>query len=154
MRELQPKITRNHDYWKPEDMEALEQAQSFGELSKIAMRILNRMPQPVGQVCGPISTGNKSIEENLKVFNETVQQLVDEGKTIFDQIPFEDYIFRLLETGKGSREKDQLLNEFYLPLFESGLVKTFYFIPGWKSSHGATWEHEQAKRLGIEIVYL
>lgn len=42
----------------------------------------------------------------------------------------------------------------YLPIFESGHVSRLYFIHGWQSSRGANWEHQQAERLGIEVVYL
>ena len=155
MRNLETNITRNQSYWTPEDIAALETAQSFAELSQVAMKVLKRMPQPVGQVCGPISSGGlRSIEKNLKQFDETIAELISHGNTVFDQVPFEKYIFRLIETGRGTRDKDQLLKEFYLPLFESGLVSTFYFIPGWESSNGAKWEYQQAKRLGIRIVYL
>ncbi len=47
-----------------------------------------------------------------------------------------------------------LLTDFYQPLFETGLIKILYFLPDWQSSVGARWEHDQALKLGIEIVYL
>lgn len=149
------KIVRNHKYWKPADTAALETANSFAELSEIALRVLKRMPKPVGQVCGPISSGGLgSIPANLKRFDETIERLIRDGNSIFDQVPFEDCLFRLKGKDQGLSSKNRLLTEFYLPLFESGLVDTFYFIPGWESSQGAKWEHAQAKRLGITIVYL
>lgn len=155
MREFQPKIKRNQVYWTPEDIAALERAQSFGELSKIALRVLSRMPKTVGQVCGPISTGGVgSIPGNLKVFDQTIQQLVDKGVHIFDQMPFEEHFFRIIQAEWGTRHNNQLLTDFYLPILQSGHIKTLYFMRGWQSSQGATWEHEKAQRLGIRIVYL
>lgn len=149
------KIMRNHKYWKPEDIAALETANSFAELSEIALRVLKRMPKPIGQVCGPISSGGLgSIEANLKRFDQTIEELINHGNKIFDQVPFEKYIFRLIETGRGTRDQNQLLEQFYLPILESGLIDIMYFLPGWESSNGARWEHAQAKRLGIKIVYL
>lgn len=148
------KIVRNHKYWKPADTAALETANSFAELSEIALRVLKRMPKPVGQVCGPISSGGLgSIPANLKRFDETIGELIKSGNKVFDQVPFESHFFRLIERGQGAHGQG-LLEQFYLPLFESGLVDTLYFIPGWESSKGARWEHAQAKRLGITIVYL
>jgi hypothetical protein len=47
-----------------------------------------------------------------------------------------------------------ILEEFYLPLYQSGRIKKFFFVSGWESSFGATWEHDRAKELGIEIHYL
>ncbi len=142
-------------YWRPENWYALKRTNSFGGLCGIALTILQRMPQPVGEVCGPISTGGQgSLEANLQVFSDTIDQLVAQKKVIFDQIPFEDHIFRIVNTGWGKRQNNQLLKEFYLPIFESGFVRTLYFIPDWQSSKGATWEHTQGQRLGMEIVYL
>lgn len=142
-------------YWTAENLSQVKQARSFAELSGIAMEVISRMPQPIGQVCGPISSGGLgSIEANMQKFSETVQQLIAEGKNVFDQIPFENYIFKLIDSGQGTRSQNELLKEFYLPIFESGLIKTLYFIPGWESFNGATWEHHKARELGIDIVYL
>ncbi len=68
-------------------------------------------------------------------------------------MPFEDDMERIYKSDpklKGTR----LLEEFYLPMFKSGLIKILCFLPGWQNSIGATWEHEQAKKLGIPIIYL
>lgn len=141
-------------YWTAEDWRSLQEAQTYGDLLKIAFVVAKRMPQPLGQVCGPISTGGRgSIAENMRAINESIEKLNNDGIHIFDQIPFEDPM-RRIRTSLVNRYPAQLLEEFYLALFESGLIKTLYFLPGWKSSMGATWEHEQAKRLGINIIYL
>ena len=58
------------------------------------------------------------------------------------------------EAGLCSDYDHALLEEFFLPVFESGLVHTFYMLPDWESSTGASWEHVQAQRLSIDIVYL
>ena len=115
------------------------------------------MPQPVSQVCGPISTGGyDSIEKNIDALNRTILKLVYNGKAVFNQIPFEGPMQDL--KGRGNLPETQaqvlLLHGFYAPVFESGLVKKLHFIQGWESSFGANWEHQQAKRLGIEISYL
>ncbi len=148
-------MSRNATHWTQREWEALPQVQSFADLAEIALTILRRMPQPSGEVCGPISTGGKgSIEANIAEFNTTIDRLLAQGLTIFDQVPFEQHIFDLIAGGKGSRLQNELLEKFYSPLFTSGLINTLYFIPGWESSHGATWEHQQARELGINIVYL
>jgi len=140
-------------YWTSLDIDALKSAQNFKDLYKIAHIIFNRMPDGIGQVCGPIATGGLgSVETNLKKFDETIKKLQSEGKIIFDQIPFEWPMQDLKKTVLEGR--DSILNDFYLPIFESGKVKTLYFIKGWESSHGATWEHEQAQKIGIDIIYL
>lgn len=148
-------MMRNERYWTDVDRAALLAAQFFSDLTAIALRVLDRMPQPIGQVCGPISTGGVgSIEGNLSLFDATIDRLICQGRIVFDQVPFEQPVFRIIGENRGSREQNMLLNQFYLPIFESGHVSCLYFIHGWKSSEGARWEHMQAERLGIKIEYL
>lgn len=111
------------------------------------------MPKPIGEVCGPITSGGRgSIEKNLAVFSAAIKKLISHGKNIFNQMIFEDNLKKIWEG--GNRDNDTLLQDFYLPIFESGFIKTLYFLPDWQTSYGARWEHAQGKRLGIEIVYL
>lgn len=140
-------------YWTDEDLNAVLEAQSFKDLYAIANRIFSRMEGNIGQVCGPIATGGAgSIEANLEIFNNAILNLQSEGKIIFDQMPFERPMQDLKK--KVTNGANTILEDFYLPIFESGKVKTLYFIKGWESSYGSNWEHNQAKRLGIEVVYL
>ena len=142
-------------YWTEEDMTALDQAETVKQMLDIALRVLSRMPQPIGQVCGPISTGGKgSILENLVWFNETIVRLQSEGKIIFDQMPFEAPMQRIKTTLPPGEYATTLLDDFYLPIFKTGLIKKMYFMKDWESSKGARWEHEIAKELGIEITYI
>ncbi len=141
-------------YYTQEDLDYINRARNFIELSEIALRVIRKMPQPIVQACGPIATGGTgSLEMNLKIFGNFIQALVRDGKNVFDQMPFEEPMQRLKKE-EWYRGGDQVLVEFYLPIFESGLIKRLYFIPRWETSFGASWEHEQAIRLGIEIVYL
>lgn len=140
--------------WTIEDRDTLKRAKKYPELSEVALRILRRMPQPIGQVCGPITSGGVGkIDGNLAIFRATVERLIAHGKNIFDQLPFEPHLFRIRESEYHNGEL-QLLEEFYGPIFGSGLVTTLYFIQGWESSFGASWEHNEAKRLKIKIIYL
>lgn len=141
-------------YWTPFNIFDLMESDTFEALFSVAHSILLRMPQPVAMVCGPISSGGKgSKEENLKIFKKTIKELSDKKIMIFSQMPFEEPMWRIQKTAyyKGGYHT---LEGFYLPIFESGLIKRFYFIRGWEGSFGAKWEYAQAKRLGIEIVYL
>lgn len=147
-------MKRNGQYWTNQDKAALPAATSFSDLAVIAVSVLSRMPPPISQVCGPISTGGLgSLEKNLAVFDAAIDRLIKQGIVIFDQMPFEDHMFRIMEDGWGTRQNNALLTDFYLPIFESGRIARLYFISGWESSKGANWEHQQAQRLGLEIVY-
>lgn len=143
------------EYWTKEDVLEMEQSVTMREMFDVALRVLKRMPQPVGQVCGPISTGGRgSLLENMVAFNETIVFLQAEGKIIFDQMPFEAPMQRFKVDLVPGEYATTILNDFYLPIFESGLIKKLYFMKDWESSKGAVWEHKQAKRLGIEIEYI
>jgi hypothetical protein len=143
-------------YWRKEDWENLEKIKSVSDLYIIASGIISRMPQPFIQVCGPISTGGLgSIEANLSAFNKIIIDLQKRGLNVFDQMPFEIPMQKLQEKLVSKGEYlESLLTDFYYPIFESGLISAFYFIPGWQTSFGAKCEHEKAKELGIEIIYL
>ncbi|QQR82705.1 DUF4406 domain-containing protein [Candidatus Campbellbacteria bacterium] len=144
------------EYWTQEDKDALETAQSYGELFTIAKRILDRMPRPRGQMCGPISTGGAgSVEANLKRFDVALEHILQNDVEVFNQMPFEVPMQRIKkELEPNVSYSMRLLEEFYSPIFENKLVDTLYFLPDWKTSRGANWEHDQAQRLGIEIIYL
>ena len=143
-------------YWIKEDWENLEKVESTGDLYVIAQNIISKMPKPFVQVCGPIATGGLgSIEANLNTFNETIKKLQNEGIVIFDQMPFEEPMQKLKARLYSKGEyMNSILTDFYYPIFESGQVSAFYFMPGWQTSFGAKCEHEKVKELGIKIVYL
>src|SRR3989344_544510 len=135
-------------HWRLEHIIQLEDARNYADLGKIAIDVVKGMPQPIGQVCGPISTGGyNSIKENLEYFNKMIERLNGQGHIIFNQMPFEVPMQELRMASQMTREETNrmLLESFYLPLFESGLIKKLYFICGWESSQGSKWEREKAK---------
>ena len=144
-------------YWKFHNMLELKSAGNYSDLREIALDVLQRMPQPVGEVCGPISSGGKgSIEENMKYFNETILKLIQQGYSIFNQMPFEIPMQKLKEKSGLSKEdaNRKLLEEFYYPIFDSKLIKIVYFMHNWKTSHGARIERERAIQRNIKIIDL
>jgi hypothetical protein len=142
----------NEAYCTDEDRRDIAIATTFAELEKVAERILARMPRPVIQVCGRISSGGGTIEENCQKIALAVAELRREGKTVFAQIEFEDAMARI-RASPHYRNPTQILEAFYLPLFQKRFIQQLIFLPGWESSFGATWEHEIASRLGIEVEY-
>lgn len=148
----------NHEtskYWTEEDLQAVKDAKDFKELYIIAQRVLERMPQPIVQICGPIGTGGLgTVEANLEAFDKTIRSLQEKGLNVFDQMPFEWPMQVLKMKLDQSAYPHEILSDFYEPIFNSGLVKEFYFMSDWQSSKGATWEHKKAQDLGIKINYL
>lgn len=141
-------------YWSEEDFKDLGKCENPTDLLSVAMRVIKRMPmEGLGQVCGPITTGGMgNIKDNLNLFNETIKKLQREGVNLFDQMPFEDPMQSLKDKPNGNYQN--ILIDFYQPIFKSGYIKKLYFMPGWENSNGARWEHDLAKELDIEIFYL
>ena len=143
-----------HKFWTKDDVLRIKTAATFEELCVVAFEIIKRMPRPVGMVSGPITSGGEgSIKKNIAVFSKTIQSLSPKGKSIFNQLPFEGSMRRIIKTPyyKGN---NHLLETFYLPLFKSKSIKIVYFMSTWKTSYGARWEHDQALALKMKIVYL
>lgn len=133
--------------------------ETFQALSLIGLDVLENMPEGnIIQVCGPISTGGKSVEENLAIFDKTIVSFFKSPLLVFNQIPFEKRLEYLKNKWDKKNPKKAyctpILDEFYLPLLESGRIKTLVFLPGWEYSTGAKWERQQAIRLGIKIIDL
>lgn len=140
--------------FKPSDYKQIDKARTFEDLLQVAMDVLRRFPGKAAMVCGPITTGGYGdINKNLLLFKETIKRLQNDGVLIFSQMPFEKKMQEIKEIDhcKGGLH---LLESFYQPIFESEFVDTLIFLPNWKSSLGARWEHDQAIRLGLKIVYL
>lgn len=140
------------DGYLAQDLRDIENASSFRDLAPIALRVLKRLDQPVVMVCGPISSGGTgSTEKNLARLHTVTDCLYKQGKIIFSQLPLENKIFKLKKE-PWYQGPLQLLEELYLPLFESGLISLIYFLPDWRTSIGTTWEYAQAQRLAINII--
>lgn len=137
----------------PEHYARIKSANDHYELRVVAESIIALMDDPIGMVCGPISTGGLgTIEANEQQFIAAINRLVVLGHNIFDQMVFEP---RMKDLIVETEEYDwRILEHFYEPLFLSGRIRQKFFIPGWQSSTGATWEREQAKKLGITIIDL
>ena len=140
-------------FWKPEDYQELEKAESFSDFLPIALRVIDRMSQPVVMISGPISTGGRgSIEENQHLLSAAVDLAYAKGTSVFDQNPFQLQMLEILKKCTHDGYCFDLLNDFYKPIFESTKVARMYFLPDWQTSTGAKWEHEQCERLGIEAL--
>ncbi len=141
------------EVWCADDLRRLGKARSYTELLAVALEVARRLPTPVSEVCGPVTTGGKgSLTENLKWFGKAIEYLKEGGHNVFDQRPVEPHLQRLTYDAPADGYPVSILYDFYLPLFESGAIHRMHFMPEWETSVGARWEREQAERLGIEII--
>ena len=144
-------------HYTKEHLQKIKECRSYEDMKNVALDMLDKMPKPIVQVCGPISSGGKgTIQKNIEMLEYAMQKLMEQGVNVFNQAPFEEPMQRIKAgNNKNSEESNQeLLDKFYLPVFKSGLINTLYFLPGWQSSFGARWERIQAERLGMEIIDL
>jgi putative component of membrane protein insertase Oxa1/YidC/SpoIIIJ protein YidD len=146
-------------------MGELASAETYTALADAAIRVLRKMrglysqQKTIVQVCGPMSTGGLgSVQENMTVFTAAIRQLDEAryhtvGEVVFDQIPCQDAIVRIMRAHPipGGGYDERILTHFYAPLFRAGVIKRCYFLPGWESSHGASWERGIVSKHGIEI---
>lgn len=143
--------------YTPEHISKIEDCKDFADAVKISLNALELMPQPIVQVCGPITSGGKgSVKENIAIIKNAIKKLENEGLSVFNQTQFEKKFAKLREeSGLNDDESNKLvLENFYEEIFNRKLIKRFYFVPGWETSTGSRWERERAKKLGIEIVDL
>lgn len=150
-----------YHHWKPWHFKKLKTIRTNPEMAGIAISILAELQkeseQPIAQVCGPLTTGGfHSFEANLDMIGKGIDFLAERGKTVFDQRPFEFPIKRMGKKKEKKRARSgypmALLEEFYLPILESGLIKELHFLPNWESSIGACWERTQGERLSISCL--
>jgi hypothetical protein len=147
-------------YYTDEDYLELERAQTCKELLPIGLRVLERMRAAgytrIVQVCGPISTGGLgSVAENIAAMDEMICELVERGFPVFNQMPFEGAMERVHRAWKRSGETGYcwpILNDFYLPIFESGYIKTLAFLRHWRDSTGACWEFAKAEDFKFNLI--
>ena len=140
--------------WTPTDYDNLKKANTLPELLAVALTVLDRMSQPVALVSGPIATGGKgSVEENVRAFADTIRAVRVSGKTVFNQLPFEEKLTALAKQSKMAYFTP-ILDEFILPILKSGKIAEIIFMKDWQSSTGSRWEYVTAGELGIERTLL
>jgi hypothetical protein len=143
----------NRKYRTEEDFRILNETKNYHDLKMIAMKILQKTPKPITQICGPITTwGKGSLEKNIEDFDKAILHFIAQGENVFDQLPFQDAMEKI------SKEVEwydmRILDDFYFHIFASGMVEIYKFLPGRESSKGASWEHEQIAKFGHKIIYL
>ncbi len=144
------------------DFDALQErcakTSSFAELVAIAIEEIQKFPNGADFVCGPISTGGfGSLAVNMRIFAKTIQELQRLGIHIFSQMPYERQMsvflnrWRSEDPSRAGEYFTPILTDFYQPLFDLKLIHRGWFIPGWETSVGATWERERLSRARINI---
>ncbi|MDB5255157.1 MAG: hypothetical protein JWL92_533 [Candidatus Nomurabacteria bacterium] len=138
----------------------------------VALSVLKQSENPIGMVCGPVSTGPGTIMDNLYRFNRTMME-VSKEIYVFNQLPFEGVFQKVhdllttthkylleIEDVDSEEEMKRKKSMFFMEHFFERVIKEAhkdwrpYFMKGWKKSVGATTEHELFKLLGFNPIYL
>jgi len=130
-------------FWTRFDLEQARTAVDFEDLGQVAIRVLSRMEKNglIVQICGPITTGGLGSHKlNLARFQIAIETLKADGYNVFDQMPFQSFMIKLLKLGHSGRA---LLEDFYGSIFASSLIKFLFFLPLWETSIGAKWERQR-----------
>lgn len=135
------------------------EAASFEALAEIAKK--NLCDQVLDQqvpctiVCGPMTSGGTGNQiHNFEIFNAAIRELQERGENIFNQLPYEHGLHRLVRVWKAEGNIGYcmpILETFYATLFESGHINHGKFLPGWESSVGASYERQKLGAHGIHI---
>lgn len=154
-------MNAHFQHWDAFDLCDRNRARTFSDLAKVAVGMLSRLPPEarLHMVSGPISTGGRgSLQENRRVLGAIIEGLHRQGLPVYSQMPYED---KLVEFAAIWRRRPgnsgycwPILHEFYEHVFSSGRISTLHFIPGYETSTGAKWEHDECDRWGIQRVYL
>ncbi len=142
-------------FWTGAEKKRLEQADTLSELADIALVILGRMAEEkrkIVQICGPMTTGGfGNLDDNMKLFQYAIDVASDRGLHVFNQLPFQDAMKRIVQWFPNQPYCQAILDNFYRPIFGSGYVQRTLFLPNWKTSHGASWEYGLVTELGLVV---
>ncbi len=144
------------DCWTPADLWLVREVRSFGELPAIAINVIRRLPGKRHALSGPISTGGfECSEKNLALFDACTRIALARGVSVFNLIPLQIAITPLVKywrrvTG-NTGYCQEVLDEIYRPIFESGEIHGALMFPTYQTSTGALWERMQFTRLNIPI---
>ena len=144
-----------------EDIEYIRTAITLGQLARKAIEILGRMPKPIRWVAGPLTSGTRPPSENRERLHRTILQYKVRGTTTFNYLPFERRAKEILkwETSRGMeltkrqrlKTQERLRDEFYAPIFASGLIGELRIMPGSDASLNVQWMKGYAKAKGINV---
>ncbi|TSC59655.1 MAG: hypothetical protein LiPW15_675 [Parcubacteria group bacterium LiPW_15] len=151
-------------FWTERDARQADKATTYEGLAKIACRILRRQWKnlPAGNdhiaiVSGTLTNGGRlplrDIRANIRLFGKKIAKLERLGLPVWDQRPFEEHIFRIKNLPENRNRPMKLLDGFYKPVFDSGLITLAFMLPNWKQSHGARWEKRLFRKLGVSTFF-
>lgn len=118
------------------------------KLASLAIDRLKELPQPVVRVSGPLTSGGYGYEENQRRFIVAQEKLREQGYTVFDYFEGNHDERHIIEL---SLPWEKVMEYYHRPIMATKLIESVFMMPRWKESNGATWEHQFAEELGLNI---
>lgn len=144
---------RRSRFFTEEDARLLRAAMTYRDLWYVAYGILERMPDGIHIVSGPIATGGYGFEENIRRFNRAIDILDERGYCVFSQMEFEEPTRRIQSASGHQNDGMCLMRGLYLPILNYRKVTTVCFLKEYNQSFGAQWEHDLAGLLRHRRMY-
>lgn len=136
----------------------ISKANSLDELALLLKKLFSDMWDKgitqIGYVSGIItSDGPENIPKNILRLEKFTEDIRIKSKIpIFSATDiFDDELFARLSIA-GAKNADYEV--FWRQVLDSGFVTHMYLTPRWEISHGAQDEHQVAKNLNMEIIYI
>jgi hypothetical protein len=132
----------------------LATTRTVGEVVEIALTVLQRMPQPVRWVAGPITSGERTPEENRKRLHRTILRYKEGGAVAFNYLPLQRRVMQILSRAKSANAQERLRDEFYAPIFKSGKIAELRIMPDSGASLNVHWMWGFARASDIPIRFI
>jgi hypothetical protein len=149
------------EHWTEAEIAALNKARSFRELSETGVVIAERMKQAhnvVVMCIGPMTTGGLGdLSRNMDRFRRAIDfaktKYLSTGSNVFNQAVFQQKMIELIAASLRPPQAyvQELLDEFYRPVFATRHIDGFLYFPDWDTSYGARWEVEVSREYGIHL---
>src|SRR3712207_5793403 len=114
-----------HDHWTAADRASCDRCGSLRELADVAIGMLQRLQaqypgKVIHQLCGPMTTGGLgSLDLNMLVFQRAIDVARQNGLVVFNQLPFQKAMMRLVDCSGRIGYPHALIDDFYYHVFWS-----------------------------------
>lgn len=117
----------------------MNKEKKISELAGAAIERLKKRPRPVVRICGPLTSGGNSYEENLALFKNAEKILIEKGFTVFDYFTNNHDEEEIVELGLDWKTVMEL---YHKPILAADILDTAFFLLDWQNSNGSRWEHD------------
>jgi hypothetical protein len=145
------------------DLGDLQMATTVGDVVKVALVVIDRMPRPIRIVVGPITSGRRTPKENRERLHRTILRYKTSGVTTFNHLPFQRRAMQVLRQALGEGQlseaekillQEQLRDQFYAPLIKSEKIGEVRIMPGSDASLNVHWIRVFAQKESISIRFI